>query len=68
MPRFDNTSENEIGLQEALESFRERVYRVGKADGAKALAEAIMAHYPHTVSIQHTVDKELLKYLKGLYD
>lgn len=64
MEENKNLQENEF--QKVLQDFRDRTYKLGKAEGAKELAKAIMAHYPHTISIQSTIEKELLKYLKGL--
>lgn len=64
----ENKDLQENEFQKVLQDFRDRTYKVGKADGAKALAEAIIKHYPHTISIQNTVEKELLKYIKGLYE
>ena len=64
MEENKNLQENEF--QKVLQDFRDRTYKLGEAEGAKKLAEAIMAHYPHTISIQNTIEKELLKYLQSL--
>lgn len=64
MEENKNLQENEF--QKVLQDFRDRTYKLGEAEGAKKLAKAIMAHYPHTISIQNTIEKELLKYLQSL--
>lgn len=38
---------------------------IKKEDGAAEFAMLIMAHYPHTSSIQSTIKKELKKYTNG---
>lgn len=39
----------------------------GRIKGAETLAKAIKSHYPHTTSIQNTVDKELSRF-KGIWE
>ena len=49
---------------ELLEDYAER-WDEFQADMLTAFAERVKNHYPHTVSIRNTIDKELQAFIKG---